>query len=534
MKISNPRLIAKIVVITAIAVSLVATLVVMQRDLANASGDSVARLNIARRVVDGTEPGFSQLGYVWLPAPSVLMLPFVWIDALYYSGLAGIFLSMISFVLASWFIYRIGEMIMDPVAGGIAAFLFMFNPNMLYVQATPLSEMFYIAMILGAVYYALSWAKQLRDLDLITSGIFFLFATLSRYDAWVLAFGMIVMVGLYLSVTVRNWKRAEATMIIFATIALLGPLLWFSWNYAIFGDPFYFATGEYSSKYQQVSLAEAGLLPSAGNIENASLHVWYATRLVSGWSLIVIGLIGTALITWNLVWKRQLRYLFVLLLGVHAAYYVFNLFGGNAVIFVPQLYPNLLFNVRYALMVLPLLVLTAGYVAARWRLFGAALFAIMIAEYAALASTGHIAVLNESVHGFAGSEVHETRIAAGEWLGEHYDKGLILVDVFQNDTVVFHSKVPFKNWVHVGDPKLYGAALEEPEQIVDWVVLRRDDGIDERFAGGVWLEQDFYCLYENEDLKIYRVRPSGSSENWISHCGSSNQSVASATESDAF
>src|SRR5580692_8055029 len=40
--------------------------------------DSISHLEIARRVVSSTSPGLAQLGYVWLPLPHLLMLPFVW------------------------------------------------------------------------------------------------------------------------------------------------------------------------------------------------------------------------------------------------------------------------------------------------------------------------------------------------------------------------------------------------------------------------------------------------------------------------
>src|SRR5258708_13107045 len=40
-------------------------------------GDAVAHLHIARRIFDSHEPGFRQLGSVWLPLPHLLLVPFV-------------------------------------------------------------------------------------------------------------------------------------------------------------------------------------------------------------------------------------------------------------------------------------------------------------------------------------------------------------------------------------------------------------------------------------------------------------------------
>ena len=53
--------------------------------------DSISHLRIARRVFDNTTPGLAQLGGVWLPLPHVLMLPFIWNDYLWRTGLAGSF-----------------------------------------------------------------------------------------------------------------------------------------------------------------------------------------------------------------------------------------------------------------------------------------------------------------------------------------------------------------------------------------------------------------------------------------------------------
>src|SRR5204863_9614766 len=53
--------------------------------------DSISHLRIARRVFDSINSGFAHLGGVWLPLPHVLMLPFVWNDYLWRTGLAGSF-----------------------------------------------------------------------------------------------------------------------------------------------------------------------------------------------------------------------------------------------------------------------------------------------------------------------------------------------------------------------------------------------------------------------------------------------------------
>ena len=52
-------------------------------------GDAEAHLNIARRMVDSRTPGYDQVGTVWLPLPHWLMLPFVRVDWMWLTGVAG-------------------------------------------------------------------------------------------------------------------------------------------------------------------------------------------------------------------------------------------------------------------------------------------------------------------------------------------------------------------------------------------------------------------------------------------------------------
>ena len=68
-----------------------------------AYGDAESHLNIAKRVVDSLTPGFAQLGGIWSPLPHILMIPFMYSDLLWRSGLAGSIISGAAFVVSSLF-----------------------------------------------------------------------------------------------------------------------------------------------------------------------------------------------------------------------------------------------------------------------------------------------------------------------------------------------------------------------------------------------------------------------------------------------
>src|SRR5271168_3101638 len=84
-------------------------------------GDAEAHLNIARRVIDSRTPGPEQLGTVWLPLPHLLMLPFVWNDRLWKTGLAGIFPSAASFVVAGLALFAAARRAFHSVPAALAS-----------------------------------------------------------------------------------------------------------------------------------------------------------------------------------------------------------------------------------------------------------------------------------------------------------------------------------------------------------------------------------------------------------------------------
>ena len=82
------------VALIAVLVSLSSFLYYFQRSDLLLYGDAVAHINIARRVVDSQTPGLLQLGTVWLPLPHLLMIPFIFSDAMWRNGAGGSIPSM--------------------------------------------------------------------------------------------------------------------------------------------------------------------------------------------------------------------------------------------------------------------------------------------------------------------------------------------------------------------------------------------------------------------------------------------------------
>ena len=121
--------------------------------LALAHYDARAHLVVARRVFDSLTPGWQQVGAVWLPLPHLLNAVPVQIDWLYRTGASGIAISVAATALASWAIARLIHLATGSwIGGAVTAALLMLNPNVLYLQSTPMTE----PLLFGTTFLAVS------------------------------------------------------------------------------------------------------------------------------------------------------------------------------------------------------------------------------------------------------------------------------------------------------------------------------------------------------------------------------------------
>ena len=143
--------------VTALTGAVVASAVAITWGWANHAllnyGDAVAHLHIARRVFDCHQPRLSQLGSVWLPLPHILMLPFVQVYSWWANGIAGIVPSALAYIAACAGLYRLARKWMTPAASAIALVFFAANPNMLYLQATAMTEPLFVCEMIWMIVW---------------------------------------------------------------------------------------------------------------------------------------------------------------------------------------------------------------------------------------------------------------------------------------------------------------------------------------------------------------------------------------------
>jgi hypothetical protein len=301
-------------------------------------GDAESHLNIARRLTDSRTPGTDQIGSVWLPLPHLLMAPFAANTALWKSGLAGVIPSAVCFVIAGSFLFAASRLVFESdAAGALALALFALNPNVMYLQSTPMSEPIFWGAQMATLYFSVRLMPVAAALA-CTAG------TLARYDGWLL----VPAVTLYFLVAAPR-RRVETALLVGA-IASLGPLAWLAHNRYWFGDALYFFRGPDSA-----TAIQAGR-PYPGHDDWKSAAIFYqsAAAWCAGPALRWIGAAGMlAAFARRAFWP-------LIFLALPGLFYVLNIHSGASPIHVPDLWFGAYYNTRYGLAVLPLTAFAAA------------------------------------------------------------------------------------------------------------------------------------------------------------------------------
>src|SRR5215470_3058861 len=125
-------------------------------------GDAVAHINIARHVFDSRTPGILELGTVWLPLPHLLNMPFVVNDWMWRTGLGGSIPSVIAYIGGVLGLFRLVRGFMSRSAAWIAVLIYALNPNLIYMQATAMTETLYLALVIWALVHFSEFVRTAR------------------------------------------------------------------------------------------------------------------------------------------------------------------------------------------------------------------------------------------------------------------------------------------------------------------------------------------------------------------------------------
>ncbi len=491
-------------------------------------GDAVAHINIARRLFDSRTPGLLQLGTVWLPLPHLLMSPLLVSDWAWRTGVGGSIPSLVAFVLACLGIFRLVrnglEFMGAPswstrLASWTAALIFVANPNLLYLQATAMTESLSLALLIWATVFFGQFVQNLfaysefapqpptRDSRhpgraLQRCGWCLLGLMQTRYDGWFAAVLFAAAAALVLVVAARRrgvhpthflthwkWKRP---LLKFALLLAITPAAWLAYNAAVWGNPLEFANGPYSARGIERRTRHGGdphhpgwhspIVAAKYFVKAARLNLgewrgggstFFPFALLGG---VIVLLIAPSLRSWLLLW-------------LPVPFYALSIAWGGVPIFIPQWWPFSYYNVRYGLQLLPAIaVFTAAtlyfFLAAirsrPWRVVAPALLLAMIAVCYAQAWMASPIFLREA-------RANSYAKAILEWALAHQLRRLppsatFLMYIGEHGGALQLAGIPLRRTINEGNYREWHRGLAAPATTADYVVSAAGDPLAQAVA----------------------------------------------------
>ena len=478
-----------ITLVCAVIAGILATLHYFQSHELLIYADAASHLGMARLIFDDAKPGLNHLGGVWLPLPHLLMMPFTAIDSLYRTGLAGACVSVPCYIATSVYVFMAARRLThNSLASLIGSLVFILNPNILYLQATPLTEALAALTLTAASYYFLAWVQEEKPKHLLLLAFMTFLASLSRYDGWGLFGGILLLLPLVSWLKHRQRTLTEAHTIIYLLLSSIGILLWFLWCWVILGDPLYFQRSVYSAQYQQQDfIAHGAVIHTYHNLFEALRYFIVISAVTVGPALFILALVG--LISF-LIRRRSSFEIFALFVFLTPlAFYIFSAYTGQISIQLPQLgYQDAYFNVRYGVVSLaPAAIFVAVAICNLWSLFDQ--FVSRLLRFSARSAsfvwpllcvglilgqtsmTSRTGIISLQDGQFGWSCLPDQAVM--HYLEQHYDGGTILVDFYTNYTLYAlgpTAGVDYKNLIYQSSGSKWKSALQNPET-VNWIII---------------------------------------------------------------
>ncbi len=457
-------------------------------------GDAVAHLHIARRVFDSLNPGFAQLGSVWLPLPHLLLLPFVQRTSWWQSGVAGSIPSMISYVLACVGLFRLARRWMPATLAALAFLAFALNPGLLYMSVTAMTEPLFLALMVWSVVHLTTFesavgrsnSKEARA-ALWKLTFVLIAAIFTRYDGWILGTLAWLMVAYW---TLRHgWWRIPAnarTLLICTLLLASAPLAWLGYNWRFYGDPLDFLRGPYSARAIAERTTKPGALPYPG-----WHHLWWAflyyvksakmgaAPLRCGRWLLLMAAIGTAFAL------RRYKSRAVpagLLFWMPIPFYAYSVAYGSVPIFIPAWFPHSFYNTRYGMELLPAFALFPAFALAAAIGKRPQWCKAMIAFAVVLILTSNACLLRATP-----LVVQEARANSATRIPFERALANKLVLLPPQSTLLMYTSahvgalqqigLPLRHTINEGDYGLWQAALKDPAAKADYIVALDGDPV---------------------------------------------------------
>jgi hypothetical protein len=487
----------------AAVVSVAAYLVFAAQHVLLGYPETVRGLLIGRRLAEGLSPG-PALGVAWLPFWHVLIAATAWNDTWYYSGLSGSVLSMAAYVLATRYLYlTVLALTGNRLAGVVAAVAFAANPNVLYLQSTPMDGLLFAACAAAVAYHLTLWCRDGSYRQLIATGVAALLASLTSYVGWALILATAIIVWHAASHREAGLRRhdrlrqAEAHLVFYGLPALTGIAGWLAWNAARTGDPLHFLNDATAAGFQT---------PAAHGLGGALAAAVRALADGAGTPALALGVVGLCCYLATTRLRARAAAPLALLVFVPCTAYAAWLGAspGTAAASVAVVLPTALFTGYIAVAIQRAVAVQrhASRPAVGYALLGTVIAAVLGLN----AVTGSSALREAKAASSSAAAQADER--AGAWLRAHYSGGLVLMQSAGNEPVVFDSRIPLGRIVNEDNSGQWQQALANPAaRDIRWIYMRRLPGEPD----AVWLAlharprlTHYTVIYADPDHVLYR------------------------------
>ncbi|HET9467372.1 MAG TPA: hypothetical protein VFO48_03130, partial [Vicinamibacterales bacterium] len=472
-----------------------AAVIYYQKGLTLSHYDAKAHLVVARRVLDSLTPEYSQIGAVWLPLPHLLNLLPVQIDWLYRTGASAVAISVLSFALACYAIAHLVQRVSGSrVAATVAVAMFALNPDVLYLQSTPMTEPLLFGLVLLSIGLVYDWlearAKALghRVTDPVAQGAThsvaqgfspvatnpvaqgfspvtttragwaLILACLTRYEAWLVTAAVLCIA------VVALWRaghpliaslKATARLAIYPVLAIVA-FFFHSW----FTTGAWFVTGGF---YVADNVA-------TGDPWKALMTVVYGVRQLIGTPFTLLALAGAlAVLVRGLFRAEHAASLVVLALVALLALPTYAFYNGHP------------FRMRY--MVAPsvgaavLAGIALGMLRSRWRHAAAAIAAVwLLTTVKPIDAQAPMVQEAQWDVPFSIGRRNVTACLMREYRGERILASMGSLAHYMQE--LSHAGIDIRDFVHEGTLPYWQEAIEAPQGRVGWIL------IEERAEGG--------------------------------------------------
>ena len=439
----------------ALAVGLVALLVYGQADMTLSHYDARAHLVVARRIIDSLTPGWRQIGAIWLPLPHLLNALPVQIDLFYRTGASAIAISVFCFAVGT---AALARLLLDAtgsaVSAAVGATIVALNPNLLYLQATPMTEPLLFALVLLGVAGTYRWVQYGATGYPLSAGLALAGACLTRYEAWAITPLLATGAGFVLWHRGAALAAAASATLRLATLPALAIVLFLALSRATVGQ--WLVTSGFFLREN----------PAAGHPGMVLAQIIVGLRLVMGhvtvWLtiaafLIVVIAIGRA--------EHRRSWILPLVLVAAAALPAYAYFMGHP------------FRVRYATPLIPAAAVVLGLGVGLLR-HGRLAAGVLIVGFAVVESPPfdpNAAMVREARQN---KENAASRLPLTATFARSYDGRRILASMGSLAPYMQEASAAgfrLRDFVHEGNGEIWTAALDSPARHVGWILIKAEE-----------------------------------------------------------